>query len=276
MFTPAVSLIKAHAYGNDFLMAESEAVSAVTDLPEFARQVCDRHRGIGADGLMVVERRAAEVSMRLWNADGSRSELSGNGVRCVAAWVASQKASLAEADIAIETEAGLKRLRLLAHRGREWVFRAAMGKPDGLRLERIEAGGEIVEVVVLRVGNPQCVVLGPVNEERLARLGSALAVHPFFPHGTNVELAAVEAPDRVRILIWERGVGPTAASGTGACAAAVAAAAFGGAEREVDVVAPGGTQRVEWTEEGLWLTGAAELVARIDWFAAESATGRQS
>ena len=136
--------------------------------------------------------------------------------------------------------------------------------------------GETVEAVVLRVGNPQCVVLGPVNEERLARLGSALAVHPFFPHGTNVELAAVEAPDRVRILIWERGVGPTAASGTGACAAAVAASAFGGAEREVDVVAPGGTQRVEWTDEGLWLTGAAELVARIDWLAAETATGRQS
>ena len=113
---------------------------------------------------------------------------------------------------------------------------------------------------MLRVGNPQCVILGPVTEARLHGIAGPLAVHPFFPEGTNVELASVEAPGRVRILIWERGVGPTEASGTGACAAAVAAAAYGGAARDVEVVSPGGTQRVEWAET-IWLTGLASVVA---------------
>jgi diaminopimelate epimerase len=108
-------------------------------------------------------------------------------------------------------------------------------------------------------------VLGPVTEARLHGIAAALAVHPFFPEGTNVELAAVEAPDRIRIVIWERGVGPTEASGTGACAAAVAAAAYGGAARTTDVISPGGAQRVEWTDEGIWLTGWAELIATGEW-----------
>jgi diaminopimelate epimerase len=120
-----------------------------------------------------------------------------------------------------------------------------------------------VDAVTLRVGNPQCVVLGDVTEERLHSLASALAVHPHFPHGTNVELATVEHPGRVRILIWERGVGPTEASGTGACAAAVAAIQYGGAARDVQIVSPGGSQRVEWTDDGLFLTGWAELIAEV-------------
>ena len=140
-----------------------------------------------------------------------------------------------------------------------------MGAPEQIALARIDVLGRTVEAVTLRVGNPQCVVLGEVTEERLHTLGAALAVHPHFPEGTNVELADVEAPDRVRILIWERGVGPTEASGTGACAAAVAAIQFGGAARDVQVVSPGGAQRVEWTDEGLFLTGWAEVIAEATW-----------
>jgi diaminopimelate epimerase len=140
-----------------------------------------------------------------------------------------------------------------------------MGAPEQVTLARLEVDGAPIEAVTLRVGNPQCVVLGEVSEARLHSLAAALSVHPHFPAGTNVELAAVEAPDRVRILIWERGVGPTEASGTGACAAAVAAIEFGGAAREVDVVSPGGSQRVEWTAEGLFLTGWAEVTAVCEW-----------
>jgi diaminopimelate epimerase len=123
--------------------------------------------------------------------------------------------------------------------------------------------GTPVSAVTLRVGNPQCVVLGEVTEERLHTIAAALAIHPRFPEGTNVELAEVPSADRVRILIWERGVGPTEASGTGACAAAVAAMQYGGAARSVDVVSPGGTQRVEWRDDGLHLTGWAEVIAEI-------------
>jgi diaminopimelate epimerase len=124
-----------------------------------------------------------------------------------------------------------------------------------------------VTAVTLRVGNPQCVVLGDVTEARLHSVAAKLAVHPAFPQGTNVELAEVEAPDRVRILIWERGAGPTQASGTGACAAAVAAMRFAGAARDVAVTAPGGTQRVEWRPDGLFLTGWAEVVFDARWLA---------
>jgi diaminopimelate epimerase len=142
-----------------------------------------------------------------------------------------------------------------------------MGPPVDVRQETITVAGRAIDAVTLRVGNPQCVVIGEVSEERLHGMAAAIAVHPRFPEGTNVELASVESPGRVRILIWERGVGPTEASGTGACAAAVAAISFGGAAGDVEVVSPGGTQRVEWTPEGLFLTGWAEVILQADWLA---------
>jgi diaminopimelate epimerase len=263
-----ITLVKAHAFGNDFVLAEARVVAGVSDLPAFARVVCDRHRGIGADGLIVYRATGGGAAMKLLNADGSRSEVSGNGVRCLAAWIAAQRGVAMpgqQAPIDIETEAGVKRLELLGCADGRYTFRAAMGSPERVMRERIAVNGEAVEAVTLRVGNPQCVVLGPVTEERLRTVAGALAIHPHFPEGTNVELATVEASNRVRILIWERGVGPTEASGTGACAAAVAAMQFGGAARDVEVVSPGGAQRVEWTDEGLFLTGWAELIAEVAW-----------
>lgn len=257
--------IKTHAYGNDFLLVPEDTVTDRGDLGALARRVCDRHRGIGADGLILFDADAQGTTMRLFNADGSYSELSGNGVRCLAAWLAREHGVRAGEDVLIHTDAGEKRLSLLESDGMRHHFRAAMGPPEALRQESLEVAGQTVSAVVLRVGNPQCVVLGPLSDARLHSIAAGLAVHPFFPEGTNVELATVEAPDRVRILIWERGVGPTEASGTGACAAGVAAAAFGGAARTVDVVAPGGTQRVEWTDEGIWLTGWAEIIATGEW-----------
>jgi diaminopimelate epimerase len=220
---------------------------------------------VGADGLLIVDPSGEHASMRLFNADGSRSELSGNGVRCVGAWLAVVQGLEVGATVTVETDAGRKHLDLLEAQPPRFTFRTAMGQPEALREERLAVAGHPVTVVVLRVGNPQCVLLGAVTEERLRELAAPLAVHPFFPEGTNVELAAVEAPDRVRILIWERGVGPTESSGTGACAAAVAAAAFGCANRSVDVVAPGGVQRVDWTDHGIVLTGWAQITATVDW-----------
>ncbi len=258
--TRAIDLVKAHAFGNDFLLTDVAALGDVADIAGLARAVCERHRGIGGDGLMVIEPTTAGADTRLWNADGSRAEISGNGVRCAAAWIAHQRSTPVGDTLVIGTVAGPRRLTLLARDEQRLTFRAEMGPPDQLREETIDVDGAPVRCVVLRVGNPQCVVLGPVTEERLHRIASKLAVHPFFPEGTNVELATVESPTTVKILIWERGVGPTEASGTGACASAVAAAFAGGASRNVDVVSPGGTQHVEWTDETIWLTGWAELV----------------
>ena len=143
-----------------------------------------------------------------------------------------------------------------------------MGHPEAIAERTLDVGGEALPVVTLRVGNPQCVAVeAGLSVERMHRLGALLEHHEAFPEGTNVEFATVESPSRVRILIWERGVGPTLASGTGACASAVAAAVSGGATRDVEVVAPGGTQRVEWTDAGLFLTGWAEVLCRGTWLA---------
>jgi diaminopimelate epimerase len=264
-----VQVAKAHAYGNDFLLVPSNAARSFTgdkDLPGFARELCDRHHGIGADGLILYELRPLSATMRLFNADGSKSELSGNGLRCLAALIARMQNVQSGTQVMVETEAGLKALELLAHEGDRYTFRAALGPPEDLRQATIPVGEERVSASLLRMGNPQCVVLGVLpDQERFNRLGPALATHSMFPAGTNVEFAHVEAPDRVRILIWERGVGPTTSSGTGASAAAVAAAAHGGAARDVSVVAPGGTQRVEWRDEGVFLTGWAEIVLESEW-----------
>ena len=262
-----VECVKGHAYGNDFLLARHEDLPP-EPLDQLARAICHRHHGIGADGLIAYRRTPAGASMLLRNADGSRAEVSGNGVRCLAAWLAAAGDAPA-ADIVIETEGGVKTLALLSAAGSRYTFRADMGQPQGLRQEEIPVDGEPVRAAVLSVGNPQCVVLVDSfaeAERRFAQLGPRLATHARFPDGTNVELVVVERPDRLRILIWERGVGPTAASGTGACAAAVAAAAYGGAARSVDVVAPGGAQRVRWTPAGIELTGWAAIVCRGRWF----------
>jgi diaminopimelate epimerase len=259
-----VRVTKAHAYGNDFLFALDEYPDA--ELPALARALCQRHQGIGADGLILYTLRHRGATMRLLNADGSWSELSGNGLRCLAALVAHVQAVEEGSTITVDTGAGVKTLELLARSGPRYTFRAAMGAATELRRERIEVLGETIDASVLRMGNPQCVVLGPLpSEADFNMLGFALATHRMFPAGTNVEFAEVEAPDRVRILIWERGVGPTTSSGTGTAASAVAAAAHGGAARTLDVVAPGGTQRVEWRDDGVYLTGWAELVLDGHW-----------
>ena len=261
---PAVRVVKAHAYGNDFVCAPAEDVG--TDRSALARAICHRHQGIGADGLLVYTLRDRGASMTLLNADGSWSELSGNGLRCLAAIVARDQGLMLGAVVTIETDAGVKPLQLLSRDDQRYTFRAAMGPPTNLRQAKIDVLGESVTASVLEIGNPQCVVLGPLPDpDRFNRLAPALATHPLFPAGTNVEFAQVERPDRVRIVIWERGVGPTTSSGTGSSASAVAAAAHGGASRTVDVVAPGGIQHVEWRDDGVHLTGWAEVVLEGIW-----------
>jgi diaminopimelate epimerase len=255
---------KAHAYGNDFLFAPEDRVSGRAS--GLAQELCDRHAGVGADGLILYAPFPAGARMRLFNADGSASELSGNGLRCLAAFIARAERMTPGGVVTIQTDAGTKTLELLQRDGERYTFRAALGPPADVRQVQIPVLDEILTASVLRMGNPQCVVLGPLpSTDRFNLFGEALATHDMFPAGTNVSFAHVEAPDRVRVLIWERGVGPTTASGTGASASAVAAAAHGGAAREVDVMAPGGTQRVEWREDGVYLTGWAEVLFEGEW-----------
>jgi len=267
-----LSVAKAHAFGNDFLFVPAEQVEGKA-LDRLSRRLCHRHTGLGGDGVIYyVIAPDGTAQMRLVNADGSPSELSGNGLRCLAALVLHSREQANAAPVTqvrVSTDAGWKTLALTGRSKSRYTFRAAMGQPERIAEETIEVAGESLRVSTLAVGNPQCVALVSElpDEPRFYRLGPALATHPRFPEGTNVEFAMIEAPDRVRILIWERGVGPTLASGTGACASAVAAIAHGGAARDVTVVAPGGSQRVEWLDDGIYLTGWAEVLLDAQWIA---------
>jgi diaminopimelate epimerase len=275
---------KAHAYGNDFIYVRRHALDDVTGaadaldgpggqdgLAALTRELCDRHTGIGGDGLIVFEPTGDGASMRLFNADGSRAEVSGNGLRALAAVIFRDHppSDRRAGAITIHTEAGPKEVSCAAPlKGdtRRPHFRTAMGLPRNLREATVTTAGETLRLVVMDFGNPQAVLLGPLpDRERFARLGSSLERHELFPAGTNIEFAQVDSAQSVRILIWERGVGPTSSSGTGSCAALVAAAAFDGADRQADVIAPGGSQRVEWLDECVYLTGWAEILFDGEW-----------
>jgi diaminopimelate epimerase len=258
-----IRFAKAHGYGNDFLYVLIDAVTGV-DEPELARQMCDRRFGIGADGLVLYRPAADGAVMRLFNADGSRAEVSGNGLRGLAALLSNDRQQ--PVPLTIETEGGTKRLAPTGQDGTRQTFRAAMGLPRDIGRETIVVGDEAIDLVVLNIGNPQAVVLGPLpNESTFLRLGAALEFHPRFPDRTNVEFVEVEGPTSIRIKIWERGVGPSVSSGTGSCASLVAAASFGGVSRTAHVVAEGGTQLVEWLDDSVYLTGWAEVVCVGDW-----------
>ncbi len=276
--------MKAHAYGNDFLYVREHDLRE-RDPSALAQAMCERHRGIGADGLILHAPTPDGAIMRLFNADGSRAEVSGNGVRGLGAILVRQAVLAARGatqdahqgppggDLVIQTEGGVKRLTCLEAGERRSVFRAGMGLPSDVRQLDLETAAGPIRVVALWMGNPQCVVLDPgpmplgaqEGEARLQELGPTLTAHRAFPQGTNVELATIDGPNRLRIWIWERGVGRTESSGTGTCAAAVAAARYGGAARDVEVSAPGGTQRVEWRDDDVYLTGWAQVTLDGNW-----------
>ena len=181
------------------------ADGAPADSAAEARQICDRHRGVGADGLIFATLTDAGAETELFNCDGSRAEVSGNGVRCVAAWLAHDRALRPGAQLTIGTGAGPKRLTFLESSGARATFVAMMGHPTGMAEQAFDLHGEVIRATVLSMGNPHCVVFGDLSDTRLRRIGQGLATHAAFPEGTNVELIDE------RVLIPERvGVGGTA------------------------------------------------------------------
>lgn len=257
----AIPFIKASACGNDFLIVEYSEV--VADYGALSRRLCDRHNGIGADGVeWLFPDEQEDTSARLFNADGSEAEVSGNGTRCVAAWLCSEKE---KQEVIIRTGAGLKTCRLTERKGTTFEFEADMGEP-------VVEGESAIETMWVRavgtkvsMGNPHFVIFVDRFQDGWQRQAALLATQPAFPQGTNVEYVVVGGPNEIEIRLFERGVGETLSSGTGSCASAVAAIASKRVASPVKVIAPGGTQTVRW-EGSVYLRGPATLICKGEFF----------
>lgn len=254
---------KAHACGNDFLIVEGGVDAAL------AVKLCARNTGVGADGVEFLEWTGERSGgIRLVNADGSMAEISGNGTRCVAAWMAYRKRLKAGDAVQIETDAGPRECRVVKVEGHSFEFVQAMGVPVIADKVVKLAGGVEVAGVTVSTGNPHFVIFVEgadfsVHNRNWQELGREICFHADFPEQTNVEFVRVMDADGIEIRIFERGVGPTTSSGTGTCATATASIARRGLRSHLLVRAPGGDQRVDWAGDGaeIMLTGPAELIA---------------
>jgi diaminopimelate epimerase len=257
----SIPFTKAHACGNDFLLIEGKYASK--DLKAFTVKICDRHRGIGADGVeWIFSDPQADARARLFNADGSEAEISGNGTRCVAAYLVSKAR---QEKLTIRTGAGIKTCTLISEKGNQFEFETAMGEPRvGEPFTLKLAFGEQVGLPI-SMGNPHFVLFVEEFAPGWRAEASEIERHHDFKFGTNVELVRIVNKREIDIRIFERGVGETQSSGTGSCASAVAAIASGRAQSPVLVQAPGGAQTVRWEGE-VFLTGPAEIVCRGEFF----------
>jgi diaminopimelate epimerase len=267
-----IQFVKAHACGNDFLIVDAKSVEEA-EQRKLAIRLCARHTGVGADGVEFLQwtgERAGRV--RLFNIDGSIAEISGNGTRCVAAWMAQQeKADVGEVFV-IETDAGKRECRIVGVLGNRFEIAASMGVPIVIPRAVALASGITLEGAVVSMGNPHFVIF--VEDRSFAvsgmeweSIGREICFHSDFPQQTNVEFVRVTGPNEIEIRVFERGVGPTTSSGTGTCASAAASIALRGLSAEMLVRARGGVQLVAWpgpspsSPAEMTLTGPAELIA---------------
>jgi diaminopimelate epimerase len=244
---------KWHALGNSYLLVEQPEAGTLT--PDRVRRLCDARTGIGSDGVLDVgSRDGARATVVIWNRDGSTAEMSGNGTRIAAAWLLRE----AEAErVEITTAGRVVRAEATA----DGVVRQTMGEVSVAENEELDVAGERLSVVPVDVGNPHAVVLRhDLSRDDLLRLGPAIETHPRFPQRTNVQLARPEPRDVVTVLVWERGAGETAASGSSAVAVAAAAVARGWSDSPVRVVMPGGSLVVTVTGGSATLEGPAEQI----------------
>ena len=281
-----MQFIKFHGFGNDYIVFEAGEVTRVESLNDFARAVCDRHYGAGADGITVVspaEDENADFEVRIFNVDGSEAALSGNGTRCTVAYLYYQ-GLWPHAELRLRTRAGVKRYRLreTLSEGHYW-FESELGQPGftsaavpmltGEPMERItnypmQVEGESLKVTALSMGNPNCVIfVDEFDELDWRRVGRALENHEQFPERTNVVFVRVRDRQNIEVRLWERGVGPTFSSGTCSCAAAVASCINEQTDRHVNVHTEGGLIEVNWREEDneVVMTGRADVVYKGEW-----------
>ncbi len=277
-----MNFVKMQGTGNDFVLTRPEVEK---DWPRLAQAICDRHYGVGADGLiLVLPSQAADFQMRIFNPDGSEAEMCGNGIRCFAKYVVEEGLAPPRAELSVEPLAGVRPLTLESDGPTVSRVRVGMGQPR-FRPEEIPmrvgegvldiiidypivVNGQELKITALSMGNPHAVhFMGtPVAKFPLEEVGPKVERHPAFPRRVNFEVARVLDRGRIEARVWERGAGPTLACGTGACAVAVAARQHDLVDDEVDIMVPGGELHISWDGRGeVYLTGPAETVFRGEW-----------
>ena len=267
---------KMHGLGNDFVIVEEKMLPRAVNLKDLAIQVCDRHFGIGADGLIIIRPSDKEdLRMQILNSDGSEPEMCGNGIRCFAKY-AYEEGLVPKTKMAVETLAGPIFPQLILREGQVVSVKVDMGEPrltprdipadfDSERIvsQPLKAAGKDYLVTCVSMGNPHCVVFTSAIEDiKLEEWGLALCTHPAFPKQTNVEFLQVVDKNHMIMRVWERGAGETLACGTGACASVVACVLNGKTERNVTVSLAGGDLDIEWDADTgrVFMTGPAENV----------------
>ena len=255
-----IAFVKASACGNDFLLIDSSLAPRDADIHAFTQRICNRHDGVGADGVeWMLLHPSADAEIRLINADGSEAEISGNGTRCVAAYLCSEQG---KEKVTIQTGAGVKTCVLTSRSDWEYEFEIDMGAPVVDReLDLVTTNGQVHGIPV-SMGNPHFVVFRPEFAADWQDHAAEIQRDPHFRQGVNVEFVVVDSRHDVRAHFFERGVGETESSGTGSCASAAAAMATGRCDSPVKVHAPGGTQTVRSDGHNIFLRGPARLVCR--------------
>jgi diaminopimelate epimerase len=257
-----IPFVKASACGNDFLLID--AALAPSDTAAFTRLICDRHDGVGADGVEWMSPHfSSDLEIRLINADGSPAEISGNGTRCVAAYVC---ATQGKERVSILTGAGNKVCSLTSRRDSEYEFEIEMGKGtvEPEILLKISSGE--VRGIPVSMGNPHFVVLLPEFTRGWQSQAAEIQTSQHFPEGVNVEYVVVDSKFDLRARFFERGAGETQSSGTGSCASALAVMSTGRTDSSVKVHAPGGTQTVRCVGDTILLRGPARLLCQGEFF----------
>ena len=257
-----IPFTKAHGAWNDFLLTWRDQLPSTVDAPSAAIAICDRHTGVGADGwLLVSNPGSADGAIELWNSDGSRSEISGNGTRCAAAFLL--EANRASEDVQILTGAGLKHLRLLDRNGHRFSFEMNMGSAviENLRTNILD-----YDATILNVGNPQCAVFVEHFDFDWRALGAELERHWQFPNRTNVSFIKRIDEHTLDVRFFERGAGETMSSGTGSTGAGAATFARGLVLSPVRVLTPAGPLDLRWENSEIFLSGPAEIVAAGEFY----------
>jgi diaminopimelate epimerase len=285
----AIKFTKLQSAGNDFVLVE--ATDKVSEWSRFARAICRRNYGVGADGLLLlVPSQNANFGMRVLNTDGSEAEACGNGLRCLVRYIIDRGLIDARAsEITVETIAGIRKARLITQEGKINKIQVGMGKPEFEAAKipvAVEPGkGRMVNIMFISgypltiydrelmlsfvsMGNPHAIYFQkqPVSGFPLSQIGPEAEQHRLFPRRVNFEVARVINRNQIDVRVWERGVGETLACGSGACAVAVAAQVLGYADRAVAISLPGGMLEVEWDGKGeVLLSGPAEIVFTGEW-----------